>query len=47
MALSAEFAMPEITRYLVAHGAEVYALTPKHASLEEVFIETVGKDGGL
>jgi ABC-2 type transport system ATP-binding protein len=47
MALSAESVMPEITRYLVARGAEVYALTPKHASLEEVFIETVGKDGGL
>jgi len=47
MALSVESAMPEITRYLVAHGAEVYALTPKRASLEEVFIETVGKDGGL
>ena len=47
MALSVESAMPEITRYLVAHGAEVYALTPKRDSLEEVFIETVGKDGGL
>ncbi len=39
--------MPEITRYLVARGAEVYALTPKRVSLEEIFIETVGKDGGL
>jgi len=47
MIISAESAMPEITRYLVMHGAEVYAVTPKHASLEEVFIETVGKDGGL
>ncbi len=47
MNLSSESAMPEITRYLVMHGAEVYALTPKRVSLEEVFIETVGKDGGL
>ena len=36
-----------MTRYLVAQGAEVYALTPNRMSLEEIFIETVGKDGGL
>ena len=47
MNLSSESAMPEITRYLVAHGVDVYALTPKRPSLEEIFIETVGKDGGL
>ncbi|HEY9152605.1 MAG TPA: ABC transporter ATP-binding protein [Anaerolineales bacterium] len=47
MLLSTESAVPEITRYLVMHGAEVFALTPKRASLEEIFIETVGKDGGL
>ena len=45
--LSSESALPEITRYLVAHGAAVYAVTPKRISLEEIFIETVGKDGGL
>ena len=39
--------LPEITRFLVAQGAEVYAITPQRASLEEIFIETVGKDGGL
>jgi len=39
--------LPEITRYLVAQGAEVYALTPNRMSLEDIFIETVGKDGGL
>ncbi len=47
MNLSSESVMPEITRYLVAQGAEVFALTPAHLSLEEIFIETVGKDGGL
>ena len=45
--LSSESALPEITRYLVDHGAAVYAVTPKRISLEEIFIETVGKDGGL
>ena len=42
-----ESLLPEITRYLVAQGADVYAITPKRMSLEEIFIETVGKDGGL
>ncbi len=42
-----ESALPELTRYLVAQGAEVYAIRPNRASLEEIFIETVGKDGGL
>ncbi len=39
--------LPEITRYLVEQGAEVYAISPNRMSLEEIFIETVGKDGGL
>jgi ABC-2 type transport system ATP-binding protein len=42
-----ESALPEIARFLVTQGAAVYAITPKHLSLEELFIETVGKDGGL
>jgi ABC-2 type transport system ATP-binding protein len=39
--------LPEINRYLVAQGVNVYAITPARISLEEIFIETVGKDGGL
>ena len=39
--------LPEITRYLVAQRSEVYAITPNRMSLEDIFIETVGKDGGL
>jgi ABC-2 type transport system ATP-binding protein len=42
-----EEVLPEINRYLVAHGVDVYAITPKRQSLEELFIETVGKEGGL
>ncbi len=42
-----EAALPEINRYLVAHGAAVYEISPKRVSLEELFIETVGKEGGL
>jgi ABC-2 type transport system ATP-binding protein len=42
-----ESALPEINRYLVEHGAAVYEISPKHISLEELFIQTVGKEGGL
>ena len=47
LTIASESALPEITRYLVEQGAQVYGLTPKRLSLEEIFIETVGKDGGL
>jgi ABC-2 type transport system ATP-binding protein len=42
-----ESALPQITRYLVAQGAEVYAITPQRLSLEDLFIQVVGTDGGL
>ena len=47
LAISAEDALPAINHYLVTHGAEVYALTPQRLSLEELFIQIVGTDGGL
>jgi ABC-2 type transport system ATP-binding protein len=42
-----ETTIPEINRYLVAQGANVFAISPSRVSLEDIFIETVGKDGGL
>jgi ABC-2 type transport system ATP-binding protein len=42
-----EASIPEINRYLVAQGANVFAISPSRLSLEDIFIETVGKDGGL
>jgi ABC-2 type transport system ATP-binding protein len=42
-----EASIGEINRYLVTQGANVFAITPSRQSLEELFIETVGKDGGL
>lgn len=39
--------LPEVLRYLVAQGADVYEVVPKHTSLEELFLEIVGTDGGL
>ena len=47
MTIHAETDLPEINRYLVMQGVDVYAMTPSRISLEEIFIETVGKDGGL
>jgi ABC-2 type transport system ATP-binding protein len=39
--------IPALNRYLVQQGVNVFAITPVRRSLEEVFIETVGEDGGL
>jgi ABC-2 type transport system ATP-binding protein len=47
MTIHGETDLPEINRYLVARGVNVYAMSPNRTSLEEIFIETVGKDGGL
>ena len=45
--VTSESALPEIARYLVAHGVEVYSITPQRLSLEELFIQIIGMDGGL
>ncbi len=47
LTVSDESALPAITRYLVAQQVELYALTPQHLSLEDLFIQIVGTDGGL
>jgi ABC-2 type transport system ATP-binding protein len=47
LTLLGEADLPEINRYLVECGAAVYALRPQHVSLEDLFIEIVGTDGGL
>jgi ABC-2 type transport system ATP-binding protein len=47
LVVRSERALPEINRYLVGQGVEVYALTPQRLSLEDLFIETIGKEGVL
>lgn len=47
LTVRSETDVPELNRYLVSQGADVYAITPTRESLEEIFIKTVGKDGGL
>ena len=47
LSLSSGTVVPEILRYLVARGVDVYEVTPQRLSLEERFLEIVGTDGGL
>ena len=47
LTMSDESALPTMTRYLVAQNVDVFAITPQHLSLEDLFIQIVGTDGGL
>jgi len=47
LTLSSSTLLPEVVRYLVAKGADVYEVTPRRLSLEERFLEIAGSDGGL
>ncbi len=47
LTVSDESTLPALARYLVGQGAEVFALTPQRISLEDLFIQVVGTDGGL
>lgn len=47
LTLPGEADLPEINRYLVGLGVDVYALSPQNISLEDLFIQIVGTDGGL
>jgi len=47
LTLTSESHLPEINRYLVDQGVDIYALRPEHVSLEDLFIQIVGTDGGL
>ncbi|MGH9435126.1 MAG: ATP-binding cassette domain-containing protein [Terriglobia bacterium] len=39
--------LPDIVRFLVSQGVDVYEITPQRLSLEELFLKIVGDDGGL
>jgi ABC-2 type transport system ATP-binding protein len=39
--------LPEVARRVLAHNAQLYAMTPRRSSLEEVFLEVIGtQDSG-
>ena len=45
--LSSHTALPEVVRYLVSAGADIYEVAPQRLSLEERFLQIVGSDGGM
>lgn len=47
LTVNGEADLPEINRFLVQGGADVYSLTPQRIALEDLFIQIVGSDGGL
>ncbi len=47
MTVVSQNVLPEISRFLVEQGVDVFAIRPEQISLEDLFIEIVGTDGGL
>jgi hypothetical protein len=47
LTLPGEADLPAVNRYLVEQGVDVFALQPQKVSLEDLFIQVVGTDGGL
>ncbi len=47
LAVSSEEVLPAINQCLVTNGVSVYAILPQRLSLEDLFIQVVGTDGGL
>ena len=47
LTVGSEAILPELARCLVEGGADLYAITPQRISLEELFMQIVGTDGGL
>lgn len=47
LTLPSENDIPVINQHLVEQGVEVYAIHPQRISLEDLFIQIVGTDGGL
>lgn len=47
LSLLSNAVLPEIVRYLVAKGVDLYEIIPQRLSLEERFLQIVGSDGGI
>lgn len=39
--------IPAINRFLIEQNVDVYSIMPKNSSLEDLFLQIVGSDGGL
>ena len=47
MTLNDESAIPELTRFLVGQGVDIFSITPQNISLEDLFLQIIGTDGVL
>ena len=47
LTLADETTIPEINRYLVEKGVDVYAIHPQRLSLEDLFVQIMEKDEGM
>ena len=47
LAVDDEEALPQMARWIVEQGGSLYAMTPQKLSLEDLFLQVVGTDGGL
>ncbi|MBN1888735.1 MAG: ABC transporter ATP-binding protein [Thermoflexales bacterium] len=47
LAVDDESKLPAIAAWIVEQGGELYAMTPQKLSLEDLFLQVVGTDGGL
>jgi ABC-2 type transport system ATP-binding protein len=47
LSLAEESCLPDIHRFLVEQGADVYSLSPQRVSLEDLFVQIVGSEPGL
>jgi len=47
LVVDSESLLPDVARWLVGQGIDLYTLTPRRASLEDLFLQIVGVDGGL
>jgi ABC-2 type transport system ATP-binding protein len=45
--LSSNAMLPEVVRYLVSAGADIYEVAPQRLSLEERFLQIIGSDRGM
>jgi ABC-2 type transport system ATP-binding protein len=45
--VSDEAVLPQVARWVVEQGGALYAMTPQKLSLEDLFLQVVGTDGGL
>jgi ABC-2 type transport system ATP-binding protein len=45
--IAEERVLPELIRYLVQQDVQIYSIQPERVSLEDIFLQVVGKDAGL